>query len=282
MAAEHKASELKDSGNAAFRKGNYDAAESFYSRAIQQSPQNPVLYTNRAQARLRLSRWSDAIADCYAALHLQGQQSPGRSPSRPSPPPPYPQSHSPPPSSTYSHHNQRQQQQPQQQQHQHHYQHQQAQQQQQSQTCPKNRTKALYLLAQGQVELGQVNEAYTNALEAYNIYVSYNAEHPSLRPMSELVVRTKVAWWDARERQRLRSQSVLLSELEDLLRAEAETETANVDRWLRTGEIGNVGAAETKERINESLAEKIRGLYSTFARADPSRMTPRVSPLFLF
>ncbi|KAJ4289434.1 hypothetical protein N0V88_006914 [Collariella sp. IMI 366227] len=61
---------LKEEGNRRFQAGDYVKAEALYSQAIITDPQNPTLYTNRAMARLKLSLFDSAIADCATCLSL--------------------------------------------------------------------------------------------------------------------------------------------------------------------------------------------------------------------
>ncbi|KAL2130023.1 hypothetical protein VTI74DRAFT_6994 [Chaetomium olivicolor] len=61
---------LKEEGNRRFQAGDYVKAEALYSQALIVDPQNPALYTNRAMARLKMSQWDSAIADCAACLRL--------------------------------------------------------------------------------------------------------------------------------------------------------------------------------------------------------------------
>lgn len=61
---------IKEAGNAAFTKGDFGAAESLYTEALQLYPDSLALYTNRAQARLRQSKFAEALSDCDWALRL--------------------------------------------------------------------------------------------------------------------------------------------------------------------------------------------------------------------
>ncbi|KAF2857880.1 U-box-domain-containing protein [Piedraia hortae CBS 480.64] len=61
---------LKNKGNTAFRTGDFLSAERSYTSAITTTPSNPILYTNRANARLKLHRYLDAASDCHIALAL--------------------------------------------------------------------------------------------------------------------------------------------------------------------------------------------------------------------
>lgn len=48
------ADKLKEQGNATFRDGDFVKAEELYTQAIQKYSQNPLIFTNRANARLKL------------------------------------------------------------------------------------------------------------------------------------------------------------------------------------------------------------------------------------
>ncbi|KAK4240525.1 hypothetical protein C8A03DRAFT_13151 [Achaetomium macrosporum] len=65
-----KSLQLKEEGNRRFQAGDYPMAEALYSQALIVDPSNPTLYTNRAMARLRMSQWENAIADCNECLKL--------------------------------------------------------------------------------------------------------------------------------------------------------------------------------------------------------------------
>ncbi|KAI7298709.1 hypothetical protein KC315_g17929, partial [Hortaea werneckii] len=55
--ASYAAEQLKDKGNFAFRNGSYAEAEDFYTQATQKYSRNPLIFTNRANARLKLQQW---------------------------------------------------------------------------------------------------------------------------------------------------------------------------------------------------------------------------------
>lgn len=67
----HLAEQLKEKGNAHFKKGEYDSAELCYSQAVQKNPSNHLIFTNRANARLKLERWEDAVDDCLRSIELR-------------------------------------------------------------------------------------------------------------------------------------------------------------------------------------------------------------------
>ncbi|KAL0973023.1 hypothetical protein UPYG_G00197860 [Umbra pygmaea] len=65
---EEKANALKEKGNKAYTLGDYEMAAKLYSDGIDKLRDMPVLYTNRAQAFIKLERYKEAICDCESAL----------------------------------------------------------------------------------------------------------------------------------------------------------------------------------------------------------------------
>lgn len=53
-----------------FKDGEYKEAEQAYSLAIQKYSQNPLIYTNRAFARLKLGDYEGVIDDCLHSIGL--------------------------------------------------------------------------------------------------------------------------------------------------------------------------------------------------------------------
>lgn len=66
------ADQLKEKGNASFRNGDYADAENFYTQAIQRYSKNPLIFTNRANVRLKLQRWDGAVNDCLKSIEITG------------------------------------------------------------------------------------------------------------------------------------------------------------------------------------------------------------------
>lgn len=64
---------LKEQGNKAFKNGDFAAAEEFYTQAVQKFSRNPLLFTNRANARLKLQRWEGAVNDCLKSIEISGR-----------------------------------------------------------------------------------------------------------------------------------------------------------------------------------------------------------------
>ena len=62
---------FKENGNKAFRQRKYEEAIEEYTFALQVNDTNPVFYTNRAQAFLRLGKAMFAAQDCRHALKLK-------------------------------------------------------------------------------------------------------------------------------------------------------------------------------------------------------------------
>jgi len=71
--AQAAADALKEQGNKAFKEGDYQAAEELYTQACQRFSRNPLLFTNRANARLKLQRWEGAVNDCLKSIEISGR-----------------------------------------------------------------------------------------------------------------------------------------------------------------------------------------------------------------
>lgn len=66
----HVAEQLKDRGNQHFKNGDYVNAEALYTQAIMRNPANPLIFTNRANARMKLASYQEAIDDCLKSIEL--------------------------------------------------------------------------------------------------------------------------------------------------------------------------------------------------------------------
>ncbi|KAI4904545.1 hypothetical protein NFI96_029606 [Prochilodus magdalenae] len=65
---EELAKALKEKGNKAFALGDYEVAVKFYTEGLEQLRDMQTLYTNRAQAYIKLKKYKEAISDCEWAL----------------------------------------------------------------------------------------------------------------------------------------------------------------------------------------------------------------------
>ncbi|KAF2002212.1 U-box-domain-containing protein [Amniculicola lignicola CBS 123094] len=74
---EYAAEQLKTQGNNHFKNGEYGEAETLYSQAVQKNSKNPLLFTNRANARLKLERWEGVIDDCLRSIELMRENMKG-------------------------------------------------------------------------------------------------------------------------------------------------------------------------------------------------------------
>ena len=65
-----KAKKLKEKGNVAFQKKNFNEAEKCYSEAIELNIGSRPLWTNRAICRKRMEQFENALLDCETALKI--------------------------------------------------------------------------------------------------------------------------------------------------------------------------------------------------------------------
>ncbi|EFJ45649.1 hypothetical protein VOLCADRAFT_37647, partial [Volvox carteri f. nagariensis] len=61
---------FKARGNELFRAGKFADAMTEYGKAINEHPDNPVYYNNRAMACLKIFRFEQAEEDCNRALQF--------------------------------------------------------------------------------------------------------------------------------------------------------------------------------------------------------------------
>ncbi|XP_022098527.1 tetratricopeptide repeat protein 12-like isoform X2 [Acanthaster planci] len=66
-----EATVLKDQGNQEFQTGNYTRAVELYTEGLDRLKDFVILYTNRAQAYIKLEKFPEAIEDCQTALQLE-------------------------------------------------------------------------------------------------------------------------------------------------------------------------------------------------------------------
>ena len=73
LSGPEKALKLKEKGNYAFKRKEYEVAEKFYSKGLRLDGE-PVfsrsLWTNRAICRNNLGKHGDALGDCLVALFI--------------------------------------------------------------------------------------------------------------------------------------------------------------------------------------------------------------------
>ena len=65
-----KSKELNKMGNKSFLKKKYLDAEKFYSQAIELNPGSRPIRTNRAECRIVMKKYEEAISDCNTALSI--------------------------------------------------------------------------------------------------------------------------------------------------------------------------------------------------------------------
>ncbi|CCK72037.1 Tah1p KNAG_0I02520 [Huiozyma naganishii CBS 8797] len=59
---------VKEQGNVAFRNSNFSSAAEYYGKCICLEPENPIGYSNRAMALIKLQKFSETIDTCQRGL----------------------------------------------------------------------------------------------------------------------------------------------------------------------------------------------------------------------
>lgn len=97
------------------------------------------------------------------------------------------------------------------------------------QTClslSPNSMKAVFYMAEAQLELKDFDKALENAKNAYGLFAHSEEGIKSLSSVTRLVLRCKKERWENMERRRLRGRSELERELQDLLERERDSAIA--------------------------------------------------------
>jgi STIP1 homology and U-box containing protein 1 len=128
--------------------------------------------------------------------------------------------------------------------------------------------KAHFLLAQAEIEVGKLDEAYANALEAYELcsgrggHSVDKAWERSLAPVTALVLRCKKEIWERREAERLKTRNALLEELVAAIARDRDAELARAE--------GEAEREEVRRRWAEKEAE-LRRVWEVVADKDEKR-----------
>jgi STIP1 homology and U-box containing protein 1 len=125
--------------------------------------------------------------------------------------------------------------------------------------------KAYYYLAQAEIELARLDDAYKNAQKAYELCsgvktgVVDRAWERSLGPVTALVLRCKKELWEKKENERLKVRNVLLEETCALMRARKEEQKKKIAAYD--------GSQQEMDDVEREWAEKEQELRRTWERA---------------
>jgi tetratricopeptide (TPR) repeat protein len=61
---------LKESGNNAFMAGDYELAHGYYSKALEQEPENGIIRCNRAAVLIEQHKYDQAIEDLNVSMRV--------------------------------------------------------------------------------------------------------------------------------------------------------------------------------------------------------------------
>jgi len=125
--------------------------------------------------------------------------------------------------------------------------------------------KAYHHLAQAEIELGRLDDAYKNAQIAYELCsgvktgVVDRAWERSLGPVTALVLRCKKELWEKKENERLKVRNMLLEETCALMRARKEEQKKKIAVYD--------GSQQEMDDVEREWAEKEQELRRTWERA---------------
>lgn len=124
--------------------------------------------------------------------------------------------------------------------------------------------KAYYYLAQAEIELGRLEDAYKSAQIAYELCsgvktgVVDKAWERSLGAVTALVLRCKKELWEKKEDERLRIRNALLAEMCALMRARKEEQKKKI--------AVHDGSQQEMDDVEKEWAEKEQELRRTWER----------------
>ncbi|KAJ5172694.1 hypothetical protein N7492_005287 [Penicillium capsulatum] len=139
--------------------------------------------------------------------------------------------------------------------------------------------KSSFYLAQALLSLQRPQEAYSVAVDAYQL--SLGSKNAQTENLSRTVLRAKQALWAARETSRLREMDETLRAVEILIETDLERTLAELRAQLERGEIGSVGFGEDQTGLKEDAERKIRNVREAFRVASKGAIEERVVPDYL-
>ncbi|KAL1297041.1 hypothetical protein AAFC00_004632 [Neodothiora populina] len=237
----HIAETLKEEGNALFRSGDYSGAETKYTAAITRHPRNPLLFTNRAFARLKLQKWDGVVDDCLKSLEITGTTTTSSAGEK---------------GGNGGGFNFKA----------WYY-------LAEAQLALHHPNEALASALRAYAQLMHPPRGAASEAAAAKAASSAN-----LSAVSAFVLTCKKAKFAARERERMLRRGDILAELEEALEQRKRGALSEIEERLREGGMGVVEAAEQRQETLDAAQKKIEELRSVFAVADPKNHQPREVP----
>ena len=139
--------------------------------------------------------------------------------------------------------------------------------------------KAYYNLAQALLNQRHPQEALETAKHAYRICLEI--KDSSAEVLSQFILRTKQAQWQAKETNRLRELNETLAVVEGLLDQQLERDLAGLDVRLSRREIGQIGFDEERQQLQTEANERRRNVREAMKDPERSETAERVVPDYL-
>ncbi|KAK3678340.1 hypothetical protein LTR78_001637 [Recurvomyces mirabilis] len=238
--ASYAAEQLKEKGNVAFRNGEYLEAEDFYSQAIHRYSRNSLIFTNRANVRLKLQRYDGVVDDSLKSIEIQGQGG---------------QNHKAfyflgMPCDILS-----------------------GLRRLSIALC--RHAQAQLSLNHPNEALSSALTAYNQVLHPQP---AAKISPKDLETFSAFVLKCKKQKFASRERERLRRRGDLCAELEVTLDSQRQRDQSEITLQLQRGDVGNIAASERAAEIRSAFDHKVAELHTIFAAADPANHKAREIP----
>ena len=139
--------------------------------------------------------------------------------------------------------------------------------------------KSYYNLAQALLNQRHTQEALETAKTAYRICLEI--KDSSAEVLSQFILRTKQAQWQARETNRLRELNETLAVVETLLDQQLERDLADLDARFSRGEIGQTGHDEERQQLQTEADDRRRNIREALRDPEKPETAERVVPDYL-
>jgi STIP1 homology and U-box containing protein 1 len=139
--------------------------------------------------------------------------------------------------------------------------------------------KSYYNLAQALLNQRHPQEALETAKHAYRICLEI--KDSSAEVLSQFILRTKQAQWQARETNRLRDLNETLAVVEALLDQQLERDLADIEARFSRQELGETGREEERQQLQTEADQRRSNIREAMRDPERPETAERVVPDYL-